>query len=277
MPYKIIASDLDGTLFNKQGQLSKENLQAIEEMQQMGVHFVPASGRSFEEMPENVRSCPYIRYYITSDGGTVYDKQTGHTFELAMSRQVSNRVLDVLYRYPVNMMLHADTGSYVDIDYHTEADYFRCNYSVNWKNFVFETNRPIPNFKQFAYSHEAVQQICVFFQNYEDLLTCKDIFEKDRELLVAQSNKNNLEIVSAKAGKGNALLYLADILGIDRRQTIAVGDSTNDFTMVQAAGLGLAMDNAVPELKHIADKIICNNEEHSARYILNHFIKEKSL
>ena len=160
MNHKIVASDLDGTLFNKQGQLSEENLQAIKEMQVMGIHFVPASGRSFDEMPENIRTCPYIRYYITSDGGTVYDKQTGHTFELAMSKEVTGRVLDKLYSYPINMLLHADTGSYVDADYHTEEDYTRCNYSVNWKKFVFETNRPIANFKEFAYGHEAVQQIC---------------------------------------------------------------------------------------------------------------------
>jgi len=272
MSYQIIASDLDGTLFDKKGNLSEENLQAIKVLTEAGVHFVPASGRSFDEMPENIRKCPYIRYYITSDGGTVYDKQTGVTHELAMSKAVSNRVLDKLYQYPVNMMLHADTGSYVDAEYHAEEHYRRCNYSVNWTKFVFETNRPIFNFKQFAYSHHAVQQICVFFENYEDLLACKACFEADSDLLVAQSNKNNLEIVSAAAGKGNALLHLADILQIDHNDTIAVGDSTNDCTMVQAAGLGLAMENAADELKEIADEIACDNNDHVVQFILKKYI-----
>jgi hydroxymethylpyrimidine pyrophosphatase-like HAD family hydrolase len=50
-------------------------------------------------------------------------------------------------------------------------------------------------------------------------------------------------------------------------------DSTNDMTMVQAAGLGLAMENAVPELKATADAVICTNEEHSIQYILKHYIE----
>jgi len=69
------------------------------------------------------------------------------------------------------------------------------------------------------------------------------------------------------------LLRLAEILGVDKKATIAVGDSTNDYTMVKMAGLGLAVDNAVEELKQIADKVICNYKEHSAKYILENFIK----
>jgi len=55
-------------------------------------------------------------------------------------------------------------------------------------------------------------------------------------------------------------------------ETIAVGDSTNDMTMIQAAGLGLAMENAVPELKAAADAIICSNQEHGIDYILRNYI-----
>ena len=113
---------------------------------------------------------------------------------------------------------------------------------------------------------------CVFFENYADLLECKAFFEGQPDLLVAQSNKYNLEIISKNAGKGNALMVLADLLGIDRAVTIAVGDSTNDMTMVRQAGLGLAMENAVDELKAAADQVICDNEHHSAKYILEHFI-----
>ena len=68
-------------------------------------------------------------------------------------------------------------------------------------------------------------------------------------------------------------MLLADILGVDHAATIAVGDSTNDYTMVRDAGLGLAMENAVPELKAVADEIICHYSEHNIQYILEHFIK----
>ena len=66
---------------------------------------------------------------------------------------------------------------------------------------------------------------------------------------------------------------LADMLGVDRKDTIAVGDSTNDSEAIKDAGLGLAMENACDELKQIADEIVCNNKEHVARYILENYIK----
>ena len=273
MAYRIIASDLDGTLFDSHGRVSNQNLAAIETLYKMGIHFVPASGRAYREMPSILRDHPLIRYYITSDGGTVYDKKTDTTHLLTMPREVSNRVLDKMYEYPVNMMLHADVNSYVDAELNNDYDYKRCNYSDLWRDFVYKNDLPKENFKDFAYSHEAVQVFCTFFENLADLEECKRYFDKMDGVLCAQSDKYNIEVFSDKAGKGNALFLLADILGIDRRDTIAVGDSTNDMTMVSQAGLGLAMDNAVDELKEKADAVICNNDGHSVKYILERYIK----
>lgn len=272
MDYRIIASDLDGTLLNSEGKISAQNEQAIEQLCKMGVYFVPASGRSYEEMPKVLRENEFIRYYIGSDGSTIYDKYQNTTYSLAIEKELGHFILDKLYEYPINMMLHADNRSYVDADMHNADDYRSYNYSESWIKFVFETNVPKQRFKEFAYTKD-IELFCVFFRNYDELLECKEFFGAHPDLLVAQSDKYNLEIFSKKAGKGNALLMLADILGVDRGGTIAVGDSTNDLTMVKAAGLGLAMDNAVVELKDVADGIICNNNDHSAKYILENHIK----
>ncbi len=272
MAYKLIASDLDGTLFNKKGEISEQNHEAIKTMYEMGVHFVPTSGRSYDEMPGILKDNPYIRYYIGSDGGTIYDKKTNTTHSLCLPKHLSHFILDKFFEYPVNMMLHADNCSYVDADMHNENDYKAHNYSESWVKFAFETNKPQKNFKEFAYTKD-VELFCTFFKNYDELVECKKFFEAHPELLVAQSHKYNLEVFSKNAGKGNAVLKLAEILGIDRSQTIAVGDSTNDFTMIQKAGLGLAMENAVDELKAIADTVICSNDQHSAKYILDNYLK----
>lgn len=272
MSYKIVASDLDGTLFNKKGEISEQNAAAIKELYDMGVHFVPSSGRSYQEMPQVLKDNPYIRYYIGSDGSTVYDKETDKTYSLNIPKELCTLILDKLYSYDINMMLHADNRSYVDAAMHDAATYKTYNYSDNWIKFAFETNTPVDNFKEFCYS-KAVEMFCVFFKDYNDLLECKEFFGAHPDLLVAQSHKHNLEIFSKNAGKGNALKLLAGILDVDIKDTIAVGDSTNDLTMIKDAGLGLAMDNAVSELKAVADKVICDNNEHSAKYILENFIK----
>ena len=77
--YKIVASDLDGTLLNKEQIISEENLQAISEMPSLGVEFVPTTGRSMNEIDPLLISSPDIRYIITSNGAVVYDKNIGKT------------------------------------------------------------------------------------------------------------------------------------------------------------------------------------------------------
>ena len=272
MRYRIIASDLDKTLLNDDQKVSTENWRAIKKLHDMGIHFVPASGRAYEEMPTELLESPLIRYFITSDGTTVHDKETGITHELPLPTQLGRQVLDKIYSYPICLMLHADTKSYVEEATHNPRDYARFHMNDYWIDFSLDKEAPVRDLKSFAYSLPAIQSIVPFFLNMADLQECKAYFARDPRLLLAQTDPYNLEIFSSTAGKGNALMLLADILGIDRKATIAVGDSTNDSTMVKAAGLGLAMENAMDELKSAADQVICSNEEHVAKFILENKI-----
>ncbi|MGL5689126.1 MAG: HAD hydrolase family protein, partial [Weissella cibaria] len=70
---------------------------------------------------------------------------------------------------------------------------------------------------------------------------------------IVKSTPQHLEFMHKDATKGSGLLALAELLGIDRSETMALGDQQNDLTMIEAAGLGVAMGNAVPEVKAIAD------------------------
>ena len=272
MDYKIIASDLDKTLLGEDQEVSDQNWQAIEKLHEMGVQFVPASGRAFGEMPEQLRESPLFRYYITSDGTMVYDKKTGMTHELAMSRELGHWVLDTVYKYDICMMLHTDTKSYVEETTHNAKDYRAFHMNDYWVDFSLSKEVPVRDLKSFAYSLPAIQLVVPFFRNMEDLNACRAILEKEPGLLISQTDPYNLEIYSSQAGKGNALKLLADVINVDVNATIAVGDSTNDSTMVQAAGLGLAVENAVPELKAVADAVICDHREHVAKFILENYI-----
>ena len=128
------------------------------------------------------------------------------------------------------------------------------------------------NLKEHLYSLDKIPMLVAFFSNLDDLKVCKELLSKEKEILVVQSDPCNLEVVSRKAGKGNALLYLADSIGLSREETIAVGDSYNDKTMLEVAGLSLAMENAMPEMKMISDEVICNNDSHCAKYVLDHYL-----
>ena len=114
--------------------------------------------------------------------------------------------------------------------------------------------------------------IVLFFELDEAARHSKQIFEDGGRLCTAHANIGYLEVYSSDAGKGKALIALADMLGIDIADVIAVGDSKNDSSMIEEAGLGLAVANACDALKELADQTICDNSEHIAKYVLEKFI-----
>jgi len=271
MQYQIIACDLDGTLLDETGHVSKENWEAIEKLTKMGVQIVPASGRAFEEMPREVIECPYFRYYIASNGAGIYDKTQGFIHEWALPRELGHSILDLLAQYETTSLIHIGTRTYVNEATHSPQDYARFNMNTTWQNYCMAFVVPIHDPFSFAYTQESIQSFTTFFKRKEDLQAVWQLWKKDDRLALAQTDPFNIEVFSSHAGKGKALSCLADLLGIDRSATIAMGDSTNDLTMIRAAGLGLAMENAVPALKAAADATICHHKDHGLKYIWEHY------
>lgn len=274
MSYKIVASDLDGTLFNTAVEVSKENREAIREMDARGVHFVPSSGRAYTEIPDKVKSIPEARYIITADGATVYDqKLKKQVYTCWMDKELSKLVLDMLNEYDTMLTVRNNGISYVDIQKHAWETYGEYRLTGNYKKFIYEFDRPIENFDAFCYDLPAIEMICVFFKSDREMAECRERLLATGKVQVASSEPYNLEIFDLNAGKGNTLLKLAELLGIDGKDTIGVGDSLNDLDNIRKAGLGLAMENACEVLKTEANKIICNNDQHAMKYILENFIK----
>ena len=274
MNYRIVASDLDGTLFNTAVEVSKENLIAIHEMDKMGVHFVPSSGRAYSEIPDKVKNIPEARYLITADGATVYDQKQGKAvYTCRMNKTLSKQVLDMLNEYQTMLTVRCNGIAYVDAKKHDWDTYGEYRLTGNYKKFIYKFDRPVENFDQFCYDLPDIEMICVFFKSDREMAECRERLLSTRQVQVASSEPYNLEIFDINAGKGNTLLKLAELLEIDPKDTIGVGDSLNDLDNIRKAGLGLAMENASEVLKTEADKIICNNDQHAMQYILEKFIK----
>ena len=79
------------------------------------------------------------------------------------------------------------------------------------------------------------------------------------QLEITSSIERNMELNALGVSKGRGLMALAERLGLARDQVMAVGDSGNDLTMLEAAGLGVAMGNATREVRHAADVITADN------------------
>lgn len=270
--YKIVASDLDGTLLLEDMTVSAENAHAITQMAQKGVQFVPASGRTLCEMPKDVLQHPDIRYYIYSNGAAVWDKQTDTHTHLCMPKQVANFVLDTLSKYACHVTVRQGGQSYADAFAHSDAEYSYYQICQPHHDVLEAHAAFMEDFSQFTYALDNVESFAVFFHDDNDLEPCRLFLQQNEELSVALSFPHCIEIFSAHGGKGCALRCLADMLHTPIQQTIAVGDSGNDLAMIKAAGLGLATSNAYDILKNAANAVICSNQEHIAAYILKKYL-----
>lgn len=271
--YKIIATDLDGTLLDSDQKVSIENKHAISELTAKGVYVVPSTGRALYEMPAEVRDDPNIRYIIHTDGAAIYDKVTGKNITISMSRAESDKMLDIIAEYETSSSVRYGGICYVDSSKHNTDDYTYNRVGPEYIEHLYKYAEPTDNFESFCRGLDCIEMICTFFHSEDDRIECEKRFNAMPEYQTASSVTNSIEIFSGKAGKGSALLTLADMLGVDRAATIAVGDSTNDSDGIRAAGLALAVQNACDELKELADEIICDNDSHVMKYILDKYIK----
>ena len=270
---RIIALDLDGTLLDSQKRLSEVNRDALARAAAKGVLVVPTTGRFFGMMPPAVRDLPFVRYAITINGAQVYDRATGAAIvreEIPLATALS--VMELLDGYDVVYDCYRSNWGWMTqalqdkaADYATNEHYLR---------MVREFRKPVPELKahlRATASEGDVQKIMLFARNApadgaeapaEVLADIRRaVAVRFPEIKVTSSTANNLELNIASAHKGNALKRFAEHLGLTLENCMAFGDGMNDFTMVEAAGLGVAMANAEDEVKRVAKDVTLSNDE----------------
>ena len=271
--YKIVCSDLDGTLLDNNAQISRENLLAIAKLHQKGIFFVPSTGRTFSEIPTQIKENPAIRYFIYSNGAVVFDRQTNESRLTCMTHRTVQNILAILNDCKAHITLRHNGNCYVDGAVSNEAAYEYYNVCQAHREVVNAYALHPADFGDFCAKVDDVEVISAFFNDLAELTQCKCRIEQLGGLRIVGVSEYNLEIMNVEAGKGNALLCLAEKLGVAPEDTISMGDSDNDNSIIQAAGLGLAVSNACEALKVNADAVICSNEEHAAAFVLNHYFE----
>jgi len=270
MSFKLIASDIDGTLVGEDSVLSKENLDAIEKIRERGVHFVPASGRSFFEMPEAITSCEDIRYYITSNGACLYDKERGEEMLFSLSGEKIKELLSITEDYDVCYSAHREKWAHFDQRMsEEEMIYFRIEKA--YRDVFMTQMKHLNDIRDFT-KDDKTEMFVAFFHDMEERKECLERLKKVEGITVTGSVSYNVEIISEKATKGNALCRLLEHLSIKKAEAVAVGDSPNDMTLLSAAGTPLAVENASPALKQVASRVICSQSENVAKYILENYL-----
>ncbi len=270
--YQLVISDLDRTLLSNDMNVSAENRDAVGEITRRGIWFVPSTGRTLAEIPAAVRALPGVRYLIYSDGSVIYDQETDQFFCEGLTPAQLEEIWAILDDYQVSPSVRNHGIPYIEESHFTAFDHYRIN--DYFGGLIQETARGVRGLKEFSRTLEYAEMLCIFFHSPTELLACKERLEQLSGVHVASSDPANLEVYSDKAGKGNALHRICRMLSVTPEETVAVGDSPNDVSMLKEAGLALAVSNACDPLKKVAHRVICSNEEHIAKYLLEEILDE---
>lgn len=249
MAIKLITIDIDDTLVNTAKEVTPRVKAALQEATAQGVKVVLTTGRPLPGVQEYLDELGLNhqddQYAITYNGGVVQTtngEELGGK-ELAYSDYLRLReVADELGAY-----LQVET---IDAAYTSAKE---INYWASRENFLIKMPLIIKPVDEMDPNDHYVK--FMFIGDEADIDSWRDALPADvkEAYYIVKSMPQHLEFMHKDATKGSGLLTLAAKLGIDQSETMALGDQQNDVTMIEAAGLGVAMGNAVPEVKAVAD------------------------
>lgn len=269
MKYRLIAMDLDGTLNNDAKAIDPPTCAALMAAQAAGVRLALASARPLPGLYRERDALDISAHgglLMAYNGGAIVDAATGARLcARPMDMEAARRVLRTLEALPVTPILDDGARFYV-----TDRDGYMVPYEC--ANNRMECAE-VPNLAD-----------ALDFAPFKILMSVQPdvIKEVQRQIAAALPEALNvvqtapfyLEVIPSAVDKGRGLMDICRATGIDPSETMAFGDSENDIPMLRAAGLGIAMGNATPDVKAAADAVTLSNNENGIAAAIERFFSE---
>lgn len=270
--YKLVAIDLDGTLLNSEKKISHGNIRAVQRAMEKDVKVVICSGRIFNGAMIYARQIFSQDPVVACNGAMIKDLKTGEFwYNNSLNLNDCFKIIDICHKE--NIYFHAYSGNtmYSERMEGSAAFYSKLNNELPPEDridvrVVDDVSAALKD------SSKAVAKIVVISQELELLMKARKQVTELGSVEVVSSFYDNFEVVNGGVSKGNAIRFLSDKLDIKREEIIAIGDNENDYSMIQFAGLGVAMGNAEIPVKELADYITLDNDEDGVAAVINKFI-----
>lgn len=264
--YKMMFFDLDGTLLNDNKEILMENIEAIKKAKENGIEIAICSGRQKNFVERCRKMAGTGKFIIACNGSAIYDVEEN---EEIFSCSVDKNLVYNLYQ------LSQKNNFYIRIDtryarYLNDMKYFFVDeipLEEEIEKFLAENN-----VLQVTFGTKTEEEIDNIINELKD-----NPYVKIENKYQIDNNYNKLwviNIINTSASKGNAISGLCKYLKIDLKDVIAFGDDLNDLSMMKTVGLGVAMENALPDVKQFAKEVIGNNNKPSIAEFIYKIIEE---
>lgn len=269
---RLIGADLDNTLLTRDKKLTDRTRQVLESCMEKGIVFAPATGRVRSGIPEAVKNLKGLRYALLANGAALIDLEkdeyiyrNGIPYEKALS------LVRDLDRYDTFYDFFSQGRGWCEGRFYDHLDQYGIEPHII--DLIRASRKRIDHMEEWLLDQKSpVEKFTMFFADPGHRQEVFSELSKDPEICITSSLPNNLEINHYSCNKGEALLALGRHLGIQAEEIMAFGDGYNDLAMIRMAGLGVAMENSVPELLQAADYITTSCDEEGVARAVEEFV-----
>jgi Cof subfamily protein (haloacid dehalogenase superfamily) len=271
--YKMLVCDIDGTLLNSQSKLTERTKETLKRAAEKGIHITLATGRRLDNAVPIAEELGIDVPLILANGTVIVDALNKQTLlHKPLPNEVVRRILPLLKQTGIwtRLYRHSFEGIETYYDRHPEIP----------EAWLFTSEDPKRG-QHLDYTHDTLDfdpVNIVVLDTEEKVIPVieelrKELLNLPFNLLVHHDFPGYLllEVMHHECSKASGIVFLADRLGIQPEEIVVVGDNVNDLEMVEYAGLGVAMGNAVQELKEIADEIAPTNDEDGVAWLVEKY------
>ena len=268
-PCKLLVVDIDGTLLNKNGTISAVDREALARVVAAGIPIVLSTGRVVTACRDIINQLSLDGYHIFFDGALVSNPEND----------------EEVYARPINQELVRQAVEFahlndITIDFYTSDRYF-----VGGETWGSDIRRDfyktLPNVIDLAalWQKERVIKATLTVRSPREKSGANDFYLHFKDTLgfswtktPAYPEVDFINVLAPDVSKGEALVALASHLGIPLSEVVAIGDGTNDISLLEQAGLAIAMGNASDELKALADHVTLDVDHNGVAAAVNRFL-----
>lgn len=271
MDYKLVAIDMDGTLLNSKNEVSERTKMSIEKAKDKGIYIVLATGRILKSALQYSTDLKIGNPIIACNGAIIVNEHEEIIYKKPLDKNIIESILDlgkqnnIYYHFYDEYNFYANTLVYDVVNFYNTA-------TAKLKGLELDIN--IFKEKQEVLTRADLNVLKFMFidNDLEKLFKVRKELDDIGTLSTSSSWNNNIEVMGKGVSKGEGLTYLCKELNINPKQVISIGDNENDLSMLEFAGLGVAMGNSKDAIKNISDYITSTNNDDGVAKVIEKFI-----
>ena len=287
--YKLVAIDLDGTMLDSFGQVTKNTKKVIQKTIEKGTDVIIASGRPIDSIKTIAKEIGSNKYFIAGNGALIYDIQKDEIlYEKYMNKQKVLEIIKICEENSIAYNVYTDktilaTSLKYNVLYYHKENLKKQEDKRTHINIVENMYEYIQKMKEERFlkiticddSKTVFQSIIRKLEKIKDI-EILDVSHMSRKLIQQGTEEVPIEyyyteISSKDVDKWSAIEFLMNKLQIKKEEVITIGDNINDKNMIEQAGLGIAMGQSMPQLREIADYVTDANYEDGVAKALSKF------